>query len=83
MILRLISKLTLPSSATRLSRAKKSALSVARYPIRGRFTVYTPMLPVMGLLPKRPPPRLRSSRLSRRSRQHMLTASSGERSEFT
>ena len=38
---------------------------------------------VSGFAPNNPPPRFRSSRLSSLKRQHMDTASSGERSELT
>ena len=49
----------------------------------GTLLVNTPMEPVNGLLPNSPPPRFRSCEVSSRSRQHMLTASSGERSLLT
>ena len=47
------------------------------------LTVTTPIEPVCGLAPKSPPPRLLSSRLSSRRRQHMERASSGLMSELT
>ena len=51
--------------------------------MRGRLMVTTPMEPVSGLAPNSPPPRLSSSRLSSRRRQHMERASSGDMSELT
>ncbi len=50
--------------------------------MRGMLIVMTPMEPVRGFEPKRPPPRTWSWRLSMRRRQHMLRASSGFMSEL-
>ena len=50
--------------------------------MRGRLTVTTPIEPVSGLEPKRPPPRFLSSPVLSRRRQHIESASSGERSEL-
>src|SRR4030042_4419276 len=81
--LRFISRLVLAVCMTLSKRSKNSSSSLLKYPILGMFNVTTPIEPVSGLAPKKPPPRFRNSRLSIRRRQHMLRTSSGFMSLFT
>ena len=83
MTLRLVSRLSRASSIRWRSRSKNDFSDPDSEPSRGRLIVTTPTDPVSGFDANSPPPRLISSRLSSRSRQHMLRTSSGFMSELT
>ena len=80
---RFIDRLCVARSTIFLKRSKKSFSFSEEYPILGRLIVTTPIDPVSGFAPKSPPPLFNSSLLSRRRRQHMDLASSGDMSELT